>query len=377
MKIGLVSTDPLCFHGGVQEQIKGLYKFFNSNGHEAKIIAPRYSDDEDYGRDFILVGDSFKFPWNGSWGSISYCFNIRKLIKTFDREGFDVLHFHNAGLFTSMEVLLLSDSVNILTLHALPDFSLFYKAASPLYQLFAKTVSNKMDGLITVSKASLNYMKFMKKYFNGRVEVIPNGIDTKKFSPKNKRMGEFDDGKKNILFVGRIEKRKGLSYLINAFRAVKRKNDDTRLIVVGDGDLKEELEERVEGTRLKDVVFVGSKDGKEIPKYYATADIFCSPAVKGEAFGVVLLEAMASGKPIVAFANRGYREVLRNYDKRFLIEPRNTKGLARALLDLVGNDRLRESLGLWGLKESRKYSWDVVGKRMLEFYKKCAVPRPT
>ncbi len=370
MKIGLVSSDPFCFPGGIQEHVKGLYRFLNSNGHDAKIIAPRYKEEEDYGKDVILVGDSSKFSWNASKGVISYCFNMKKLKEILDREDFDVLHFHNPGIFTSLEILIMSDSINVITLHSLPDYSLHYRLNTPLIRLVSKTVKSKFAGVIVLSEATLSHYKFLKKHFKDRMMVIPSGIDTERFKPENKKIDGFLDGKKNILFVGRIEKRKGLPYLIDAFEQVKREIDDVRLIIVGDGDKRDEYEETVKKKNLKDVVFVGSQDEKNMPGYYATADIFCSPAVRGEGFGIVLLEAMASGKPVVASANRGYREVLRNYDRRFLVKPESTQSLARALLTLIKDEKLRKRLGLWGLKESKKYSWNVVGKKILSFYER-------
>ncbi len=370
MKIGLVSSEPFYFPGGVQEHVRGLYRFFNSKGHKVKIIAPRYREEENYGKNVILVGDSFKFSWNGSKGNISYCFDMEELRAILDKENFDVLHFHNTGLFTGLEILSLSHSTNVITLHALPDHSLFYNFTRPFINLFAKGVSDRFAGVIVISKPLLDYFGFLKKHVDGHLAVIPSGIDMKRFRPDNKKIEEFVDGKKNILFVGRLDKRKGLPYLIDAFRMVKRKADGVRLIIVGDGDDREMWERDVEKMNLTDVVFVGSQTNEDLPRYYATADIFCSPAVKGESFGVVLLEAMSSGKPIVAFANKGYREVLRDYDSRFLVKPKNTHGLANAILTLVNDRKLREKLGRWGLKESRKYSWDVVGERVLKFYER-------
>ncbi|MBI5871774.1 glycosyltransferase family 4 protein [archaeon] len=370
MKIGLVSPDTFYFPGGIQEHIKGLYRFLNSKGHKAKILAPRYNEEENYGKDVILFGNSIPFPWNGSSGTISFSFNIWQIKEVLEKEEFDILHFHNFGIFNDLEILFLSNSTNVATIHRMPDFSLFYKFTNPFFKLIIKKFSNKVEGAILVSKAQLTYFNFLKNYLNNGLEIVPNGVDTERFRPDNRKIKKFLDGKKNILFVGRMDKRKGLPYLIDAFEMVKRKTDDVRLIAVGDGVYRKKWERIVEKKNLKDVVFVGSQNEKHIPQYYATADVFCSSAVKGESFGIVLLEAMASGKPVVSFANRGYREVLKNYDRRFLVEPRNTRALAKALLTLVKDAKLRERLGIWGLRESRKYSWDIVGEKVLDFYER-------
>ena len=113
---------------------------------------------------------------------------------------------------------------------------------------------------------------------------------------------------------------------------------------------------------------MGYVKDEDLPKYYATCDIFCSPAIYGEGFGIVLLEAMASKKPVAGFSNSGYKQVMHGIGRKFLVKPEDTEGLIKVLQNLVENKKLRERLGKWGLKQVEKYSWDKVGNEILKVY---------
>ena len=158
---------------------------------------------------------------------------------------------------------------------------------------------NKLHGKIAVSKPALDHVSH---HLPGEYRIIPNGIDTEYFCLNGAGREEFNDGKINILFVGRLERRKGLAYLLNACADIKRNFPNFRLIIVGPGKvLRMRYEKSVDDMNLTDnVVFTGYVSTDELPSYYRSADIFCAPATGGESFGVVLLEAMACGKPVVA-----------------------------------------------------------------------------
>ena len=172
----------------------------------------------------------------------------------------------------------------------------------------------------------------------------------------------YDDGKINILFVGRLEKRKGVNYLIDAYARLKKQHPNIRLIIVGPGvNLRRRYELKVRLKRLKDVVFTGGVRYEELPRYYQAADIFCAPATGKESFGIVLLEAMALGKPIVATSNEGYSSVVTDGEQALLVPPRNSKALAEALKRLIEDTSLRHKLGANGLMTVQRYDWPSSG----------------
>jgi len=373
MKVALISFHSFYQPGGVKRHILGLAKEFRKRGVESKIIAPRRKREEYYGKNVILLGTSFPFPFAGAISDLAINFNPLAIEDTLKREKFDVLHFHNFGLPSTLQILAspaASDTLNILTFHANIEGSEFMKRFPLLLGLINKICQWKIDGIIGVAPLCL---KYFKDYAGPKI-VIPNGIDLEAFNPKVQKIKKYADGKINILFLGRIEKRKGLIYLLKAYKIL----DDTlppplkvRLIVVGEGPLKEDLEKWVKINKLKNVIFEGKMPEEKAASYYKSCDIYCSPAIFGESFGLVLVEAMACQKPAVAFANEGYKEVLTGKGARFLAKPRNYKTLAQKLEILIKDKKLRREMGEWGTKEAKKYSWTKIASQVLNFYQLC------
>jgi phosphatidylinositol alpha-mannosyltransferase len=373
MKIGLV-----CFHsfaqpGGVKAHVLGLYDEYKKRGMKCKIIVPRRKANEKYGRDVIICGTSLSLNAGGSQGDLDINFNPFAINKVLKKEKFDVLHFHNFSFPSGYQIIERSKCLNVLTFHANLEKVKIFKMFPFILKAFNKEVQDEVDGIIGVNPLNL---RTFKKYKGPKI-VIPNGVDVTKFSPKVKPIEKFKDGKINILFLGRIEERKGLIYLLKAYKVLQKKfglnwvNKNLRLIVLGTGPLLEECREFVNKNKLQNIVFE-TKAHADAPSYYATCDIYCSPAIYGESFGIVLIEAMATKKPVVAFANSGYKIVLgNNKGKKLLAKPKDYKTLAQKLELLIKNPKLRKEMGEWGLKEAQQYSWPKIADRVLAFYKVC------
>ncbi len=361
MKVCFVTSHTFSQPGGVKNHILELSQEFKRRGIEVKIIVPRRKKEEDYGPEVILLGKSLPFYTGGSQGDLCFTFHPKEIKKFMEKEKFDIVHFHNFVIPFSWQILNRSKSINVLTFHSNLE-------AIPLLKLILPVFSfclNKLDGIIGVSSLTLDYFP----HFKGKKALIPNGINLKEFNPNNPLIEKYKDGKINILFVGRIEERKGLIYLLQAFKIIKEKQENTRLIVVGDGPLKKNCQDFVLENKIKDVVFEGQVTGEEVTRYFNTCDIFVSPAPFGESFGIVLLEAMASKKPIVGFANKGYLELLKGtMGEQFLVEPKNIEALAQKIEELIIDEKLRERMGEWGLEHAQKYSWEKVADQILDFY---------
>jgi phosphatidylinositol alpha-mannosyltransferase len=292
------------------------------------------------------------------------------------KEKFDILHFHNFGFPSTVQILAspsAAKSLNILTFHANLEENKFLKRFPFLISFLNKICQWRIDGIIGVNPLNLKYFR----QYSGPKTVIPNGIDLKIFNPKAPKIKKYLDEKINILFLGRIEERKGLIYLLRAYKILEkilnsRLKENLRLIIGGDGPLKRECQEWARKNRLKNVIFEGKIPEEKTPSYYSSADIFCAPSIFGESFGIVLIEAMASGLPVVAFANKGYKSVLVNKGARFLARPRDSKTLAKKLAILIKNEKLRKEMGKWGMKEAQKYSWPKIAEKVLDFYQICA-----
>ena len=367
MKIALVSPYDFAYPGGVTIHISYLDHYFTKMGHEVKVIAPASKVVSSFGDRFIPIGRPRSIPTSGSIARITVSPWLSSRIKTvLSQENFDVIHLHEPLMPTlCTTVLRLSPTANIGTFHACHGRP-GYNFAKPVGRWVLRRWFRKLDGKIAVSKPA---MEFARGHFPGYYNIIPNGVDLDHFSPDVAPIDEFCDGKLNILFVGRLEKRKGLKYLIEAFNQVKHEVPNSRLIIVGPGTrLRRKYERRVVGSGLKDVVFAGFVSYDELPRYYKTADVFCAPATGRESFGIVLLEAMAVGKPIVASNIEGYASVVTHGVDGLLVPPEDKETLAQALISVLTDQSLRQEMGAKGRAKALGYSWEHIAQNVLNYY---------
>lgn len=367
MKVALVSFHSFSRPGGVKNHILGLYGVLKKQKIDCKILVPRRKWWEKYSKDVILLGTSFSINIWGGEADFDIVFTPFSIERVLGKEKFDILHFHNFGFPAGLQFInspFSQNSLLVLTFHSNLERSKILEKAPFLISLLNKIFNLKIDGLILVSSYLL---KFFEEYKKPKV-VIPNGIDLERFKNRKEKIRKFLDGKINLLFVGRIEERKGLIYLLQAFKILKERYSNIRLIIVGDGEEEKNCKNFVQKNNIKDVHFLGSKSEKEIPAYYHTCDIFVAPSIFGESFGIVLLEAMAAKKPIVAFNIPGFSEVIKNEKEGFLVENKNVKELAQKIALLIENEKIRKEMGERGWKTVQSYSWEKVGERVLNFY---------
>ncbi len=367
MKIALVSPYDFAYPGGVANHITNLDQNLRTLGHDVRVIAPASRAVSAFGERFIPIGKPRPIPTSGSVCRITLSLRLASTIKAvLSREHFDIIHLHEPFMpMLCSAVLRFSDTANVGTFHAC-DGSPGYNLGWPFSLMLARRRARKLDGRIAVSRPAMEYAG---KYIPGDYEIIPNGVDLKHFSPQVAPIEEFRDGKQNIVFLGRLERRKGLIYLLRAFKQVKEVMPNSRLIIVGPGTTLRRIYERwIKINHLKDVVFVGHVAYDLVPRYYQTADIFCAPAISRESFGIVLIEAMAMGKAIVASNIKGYASVLTHDREGWLVPPKDSQALARALLSLLGDPARRQKMGAAGIINAREYSWDKVAGRVVDYY---------
>jgi phosphatidylinositol alpha-mannosyltransferase len=368
MKIALVSPYDFSYPGGVVNHISNLEYYFTRMGHIVKIIAPASSPVDGYGDRFIAIGKPRPVPTSGSIARITISLTLKnKVEEVLEKEKFDIIHLHEPLAPTlCTTVLRLSRTVNIGTFHA-TESRPSYRWTKPLFVdgLYQKWF-NKLHGRIAVSRPAAD---FINKHFPSTYDIIPNGIDVSHFSPEVAPLPEYQDGKFNILFVGRLEKRKGLEYLLKAYRLIKPDHPDIRLIVVGPGTrLRGKYEDMVSEAGLQDVIFTGGVDFDMLPRYYKTAHLFCAPATGHESFGIVLLEAMATGKAVIASSISGYSSVIADGVDGILVPPKQEVPLAQAISRLLRDEELRRKLGENGRTKSAGFSWEHVSRRVMDYY---------
>ena len=303
VKIGLVTPYVYPLPGGVNEHVRYLYAGLRSRGHDVRIISSSHGLQRSSEGDVIRLGKGFSMPANGSVGTITlsprYLSQVGAML---EREAFDLLHFHEPFVpFLSPIVLRASNSVNIATFHAFGGWSPAYQFGSRAMRGYA----DRLHGRIAVSAAARH---FIDRFFPGDYKVIPNGVDVARFRDAVP-IARWQDGVSNILFVGRHEPRKGLLDLLKAHRILRKTGCNCRLLIVGTGPQEREARRYVLTRRMSGVEFLGRVSDEEKAQLFRTADVYVSPATGGESFGIVLLEAMAAGAPIVASDIHGYKGV--------------------------------------------------------------------
>jgi phosphatidyl-myo-inositol alpha-mannosyltransferase len=365
VKVGLVSPYDYSHPGGVTEHIRHLARWLEQLGHEVRTFAPSsHRDVERSTENFYRIGRVFPIPVNDSVARITLSFHLaRRVADILERERFDVLHFHEPFMpALPLTMLRMSGAANVGTFHAFARSNVGYYYGRPLLKPYLK----RLHGSIAVSSAARD---FVRQYFPAAdPRVIPNGVDVATFRPGHSPIRHLRDGSVNVLFVGRLEKRKGLRDLVTAYGYLRERVPRTRLIVVGDGPLRSKVESMVASRGLQDVVMAGYVPKQVLPRYYASADIFCAPATGRESFGIVLLEAMASGLPVVATEVPGYLTVLEAGSDSLTVRPKSPMELGTALTVLARDPVLRSRLAAGGLAKAQRYAWPVVTAQVIEVY---------
>ncbi len=362
MKIGIVSPYAYPRPGGANSYIRETYEELRRLGHEVRIITAPWGDDPP-AQDVIQIGRAVAVPYNGSVGRITLSLRLEWLVnRMLEREQFDILHHHEPLVpFLSAQILDRATCPNVATFHSFGGFSMSYWLGRPVGRHYMK----KLDARIAVSTAARH---FVSRYFPGDYRIIPNGVDVDAY--RNARaFPEYRDGKFNILFTGRLEPRKGATYLVRAYAALKRKHPETRLIIVGVGPQLGELRRFVHDQRVGDVLFAGRTTDTDKARFFRTADVFCAPSTGQESFGIVLLEAMAAGLPVVASDIHGYKKVVQRNVTGLLVEPRDTDALESALERLLRDAKLRASLADAGARRAPEFDWSHVTEQLVGLYR--------
>jgi len=362
LSIGIVSPYGYPHPGGVNEHVRFTYEAMTRMGHDVWIITSKYGRERESEGHVIRLGTGWAAPTNGSIGRVTLGLRFKQQVReVLERRRFDILHFHEPLVpFLSPTMLDASETVNIGTFHAFGGFSPSYWIG----RRFAGWLADKLDGRIAVSGAA---MHFINRYFPGDYRIIPNGVDLERFTSAQP-YEELRDGTLNILFVGRFEERKGLIHLLKAYHRLRKRKVDARLLIIGDGPKRREYRRFVGLRGIRDVEWLGRVSDDEKVRYFASADIFCAPNTGQESFGIVLLEAMAAGVPIVASDIHGFKRVVERNVQGLLVEPKNHRALAAALYALARDPDLRHQMGDAGREKAPDYSWDRVTERIVDFY---------
>ena len=338
-------------------------------GHTVKILTSDMPDlpppsGEAAGPDVIRLGRSRPLYERGSSGRVSTGLGLsRSVRRALERERFDVVHLH-CPLTPVLPLLAAHHAV-------CPVVGTFHTPSRPgalarLTRRPQQRYLDRLDAAVAVSRACL-------RAFEGRLEgdfhIIPTGVDVERFAG-GRRLSRFDDGRFNVLWVGRLEPRDGLDRMLAAFVGLRRKLA-ARLLVVGDGPLRARYQAMVPRDLAGDVVFAG-RLLDERPDWYASADVHCAPASVASS-GTTLLEAMAAGKPVLASDIEGFREVVRHGREGELLPVDDAGAWGEALLRLAREPLRARAHAEHGRATALRHAWPRVAQEVLGLYRRVGV----
>jgi phosphatidylinositol alpha-mannosyltransferase len=367
MKIGFVLDDSLDKPDGVQQYVITVGEWLRSQGNDVHYLVGQTRR-----RDLPNIHSlarNIKVRFNQNRMSIPLPVNKVRLQKLLKREKFDILHVQMpySPMFAARLIKMApSETAIVGTFHILPH-SLKERLGTRLLGLYLRRNLKRFSTVIAVSAPAA---RFAAKKFKVKPVVVPNAIRVHHFAA-GKRLKKYDDGKVNIMFLGRLVERKGCMQLLEALQLLHKKNMlmNTRIVIGGKGLLQPSLEAYVREHRLTTLVhFAGFVSEEAKPDFLASAHIAVFPSTGGESFGIILAEAMAAGSEVVlAGKNRGYASVITK--KEQLIKPADTKNFSKTLKHYIFNSPARRRAKKWQQEAVQAYDVAVVGKQILLLYK--------
>ena len=367
VKILQVSPYDFPYPGGVTQHIINLDRELRARGHEVQIMAPSTEDSvEDTFPDFVRVGSKvIPLPVNQSRARLTLSPQLLPRVRRFLKENhFDVIHLQEPLVpALPLTVLRYSKTINVGTFHAARNSAMFYRTTRPLIQ----RLQRRLHGKIAVSEAA---RELVFNSYKSSYRIIPNGIDSDYYGAPQPPAENMENDKFNVLFVGRLEKRKGLQYLLRAWELVQQMRPASRLTVIGAFRQKQlrSYQRQASDLRLRDVIFKGFVSDDEKRRHLQSADVYCSPATGGESQGIALLEAMAAGTPVVASDIPGFRTVLVERNAAILVPPKDHVALARSLVRLSRNSEKRQQLANAGRLRAQDFAWSTIADRVIAYY---------
>ncbi|MEO8862835.1 MAG: glycosyltransferase family 4 protein [Candidatus Saccharimonadales bacterium] len=361
MKIGLVCPYNLFRGGGVQECVLAVQAELNKRGHDAIIVTPKPREnhtEEPKGVRLLGRATDMKSPFHTT-AQVSVSVDPNEVDSLLEQENFDVLHFHEPWVpLLSRQILLKSNARNIATFHAkLPD-TVMSQTIKRVITPYTKSVLKYIDVFTAVSDPASAYLRALSDV---PITIVPNGIDLAKY-----RIGKPSKSP-YVFYIGRLERRKGIKFLLNAMAKLQLTYPDIKLILAGDGSDRAQLERYAKDNKIN-AEFLGRIDEATKLKLLREAHVFCSPARYGESFGIVLLEAMASGVPIVAGCNPGYETVLTGTGRLSLVDPSDTSEFTRRLDLMLHDEAVRGIWKDWAKANIDQYDYKMVVDQYVRLY---------
>jgi phosphatidylinositol alpha-mannosyltransferase len=343
--------------GGVQVHVRGLAEQLRGRGHDAIVVAPARRPVAD--PHVVRVGRPVDVPYNASNAPIDpRPWSRRRVREVLAAFGPDVVHAHQpTAPSTGMWATLEARAPVVGTFHSGAGRARLYDLTAPLLRRVARRLAVR----IAVSRRA---EAFERSRIGGTFEIVPNGVDVARFAAAPP--AELPEGTR-LLFVGRLDARKGFPVAVRAFGALAGTRPDLRLIVAGDGPERGAVGLLPPRLRPR-VTMLGEVANAELPSVAAACHLYLGPSTGGESFGVVLIEAMAAGLPVVASDTPGYDEVVSDGVDGLLVPPSDPDALAAAGGRILDDPALAARLAAAGRDRARAFDWPVVVERIETLY---------
>ena len=358
LRIALVTEYYYPHLGGIVEHVHFFAREARRLGHHVDIITSHIESGASEPH-IIRVGKSQSVYANGSQARLSIGIGLKRKLKRIFAEGmYDIVHVHSP-LSPSLPLLAVdaADCPVVGTFHT-------YFEKSRLYGMTRKVLQKRLDRLSAAIAVSHSTTVALEQYFEADWKILPNGIDLDLFNPHAPPPPGISKGVPVILFLGRFDPRNGLTTLFDAFRKVKGKGREARIVVVGDGPLRNHYYRAARGD--PSITFVGSVLGSR-PSYYAHSAMYACPTTKAS-FGITLLESMACETPVVCSDILGFRDVVEHEREALMFPCGDVDALADDLVRLLDDETLRARLGKAGRQNAQKYGWPSVTAAVLDVY---------
>jgi phosphatidylinositol alpha-mannosyltransferase len=370
MRIGLVCPYQWDVPGGVQYHVRDLARTLRGMGHHVEVLTPAEREEALDDEWITFAGRTVPVPYNGSMASMQFGPVSAARVRRWLREGnFDVVHVHEpASPSVSLLVCMIAKGPIVATFHAATTRSKWLAAVGPM----ARPWLERISGRIAVSDFA---RRVQVEHLGGDAVIIPNGVHVAAFAEGATLPGQARgvDGPR-IGFLGRYdEPRKGLPVLLDAMRTVLRRHPGAQLLIAGRGDADEVRALIGEDLRAS-VALLGELSEEDKGAFLRSVDVYCAPNLLGESFGVILIEALAAGAPIVASDLDAFKRVLEDGAVGVLVPRGNAAALARALDGLLADPVRRAELSARGALAAASYDWEVLARRILTVYETVVPP---
>jgi phosphatidylinositol alpha-mannosyltransferase len=372
MKIAQICPYDIDRPGGVQRHIRDTARALAALGHRIVIIAPGNGgaarEALGDGVEIARIGRARKIRFGETGYEISIALGAeRARLRALMQDDLDVAHFHTVWTpFVAPQALAFYHGPAVATFHDTVADTVSGRMLRGVFRTISRQLLPRFAAVITPSLGPQDSHPAPQR----PILVMPPCTDLSEFQKPVPPAMPGTDTMRTILFLGRLEPRKGAMILLAAFRTLKAEGLNLRLIVAGGGSEAGVLAGYVARHAIADVHFVGAP--VRTPEWFASADIFCAPSPHGESFGITVVEAMASGKPVIAAANAGYTTLLTGEAAQFLVTPGDSDALAAALRRLAADPALRAKLGAWGRAEAPRHDCAVWAPRLAELYRRAA-----